>query len=69
MVQRACVSVKARLRLMIKAKGDDFEIWSVLYFFNILMNTRVISFFNLSSGIIIIRVFRWVNVSGPPCTE
>ena len=40
-VRRSCASVKARLRLMIKAKCGDFEIWSVRYVFNIVLKSFV----------------------------
>ena len=57
-VRRSCASVKARLRLMIKAEDCDFEIWSVHYVFNILLKSCVKVFFRLPSGFICIRVSR-----------
>ena len=67
-VRRSGASVKAHLRLMIKANVSDFENLSVHYVFNILQKSYVKAFFHLPSGIIFIKVFRWVNLSWPPCT-
>ena len=67
MVQRSSASVKARLRLMIKAKDGDFENWSVHYVFYTLLKSSVKAFFHLPSGIIFIGVFRLGKFFWNPC--
>ena len=68
-VWHSCASVKARLRLIFRAKGGHFVIQSGYYILRIFLKSYVEAFFHTPSGIIFIRVFRWVNLSGPPCTQ
>ena len=62
-----CASVKGSLKLIIKAKGGHFGILYVHYNLITLLLSCVEAFFHSPSVIIFIRVFRWVNLSGPPC--
>ena len=64
----SCASVKARLRLIIEANGGHSEIQSAHYILKTLPKSFIEAFFHSHSDIIFIRVFRWVNLSGPPCT-
>ena len=45
-VRRSCNTVKARVRLMIKAEGGNFEIRCVHYVFNTLLKSCVKTFFH-----------------------
>ena len=50
-----------------QSKRRLFRNLSIHYILIILLKSFVEAFFHSPSGIIFIRVFRWVNLSGPPC--